>query len=52
MTFLGEAFWRPCGLQEAILGVLGSILGAFGSILGSFFGHFVAYAAFQKTLKN
>ena len=35
-----------------ILGVLGSILGAFGCILGAFFGYFVAYAAFQKTLKK
>ena len=27
------------------------VLGAFGWILGAFFDHFVAYAAFQKTLK-
>ena len=28
------------------------VLGAFGEIWGAFFGHFVACAAFQKTLKN
>ena len=44
--------WAPRGHLGCILGVLGSILGAFGWILGAFFGHFVAYAAFQKTLKN
>ena len=44
--------WAPRGHLGCILGVLGSILGAFGEIWGAFFGHFVACAAFQKTLKN
>ena len=44
--------WAPRGHLGCILGVLGSILGAFGRIWGAFFGHFVACAAFQKTLRN
>ena len=44
--------WAPRGHLGCILGVLGSILGAFGEIWGAFLGHFVACAAFQKTLKK
>ena len=44
--------WAPRGHLGCILGVLGSIFGAFGSIVEAFFWLLVAWAAFQKTLKN
>ena len=50
-----EAFWRPCGLQEAILAASWASWGRFGSLwvdFGSIFELLVAWAAFQKTFKK